>query len=226
MKALAYAKLGLLGLEVWRMDLFMLPTLAAGVGIGILMNTRLSVVWFNRAILALVLVIGFRLIDILKPPKRQEVRVSRPVIGITTSVRTSDGGDSRQEVGRAYVSAVERAGGCPVILPMVERQEALAPVLGLIDGLIITGGSRHNGRVDWRASRRPAAGRPDPCPDGCLDISRYRPGTGSANIGNLLRHAVHQCPVRRRDIRGSAGPARQTRPFPQANGRASRTARL
>ena len=61
MKALAYAKLGLLGLEVWRMDLFMLPTLAAGVGIGILMNTRLSVVWFNRAILALVLVIGFRL---------------------------------------------------------------------------------------------------------------------------------------------------------------------
>lgn len=66
--------------------------------------------------------------------------MSRPVIGITTCVRTWDGGESRQEVGRAYVCAVERAGGCPVLLPMVERREALAPVLRLIDGLIITGG--------------------------------------------------------------------------------------
>ena len=61
MKSLAYAHLGLLGPEVWRMDLFMLPTLAMGVGLGILMNRGLPVVWFNRAILALVLVIGVRL---------------------------------------------------------------------------------------------------------------------------------------------------------------------
>ncbi|MDE2890305.1 MAG: gamma-glutamyl-gamma-aminobutyrate hydrolase family protein [Gemmatimonadota bacterium] len=66
--------------------------------------------------------------------------MSRPVIGITTSIETSEGRDCRQVVGRAYISAVERAGGCPVILPMVERREALAPVLDLIDGLIITGG--------------------------------------------------------------------------------------
>lgn len=66
--------------------------------------------------------------------------MSRPVIGITTSIEASKGRDSRQAVGSAYVSAVERAGGCPVILPMVERREALSPVLDLIDGLIITGG--------------------------------------------------------------------------------------
>lgn len=66
--------------------------------------------------------------------------MSRPVIGITTSIETSKGRDSRQTVGCTYVNAVERAGGCPVILPMVDRQEALAPVLDLIDGLIITGG--------------------------------------------------------------------------------------
>ncbi len=61
MKSPAYANLGLLGPEVWLMDLWMLPTLAAGVGVGILMNRRLPVVWFNRAILTLVLVIGVRL---------------------------------------------------------------------------------------------------------------------------------------------------------------------
>ena len=66
--------------------------------------------------------------------------MSRPVIGITTSVETSESGDSRQVVSRAYVRAVERAGGCPVILPMVEHRDALAPVLDRIDGLIITGG--------------------------------------------------------------------------------------
>ena len=64
----------------------------------------------------------------------------RPVIGITTSVETPEGGDSRQVVSRAYIRAVERAGGCPVILPMVEHRDALAPVLDRIDGLIITGG--------------------------------------------------------------------------------------
>ena len=66
--------------------------------------------------------------------------MSRPIIGITTSIEAPNGRDCRQAVGRAYVRAVERAGGCPVILPMVERREALAPVLELIDGLIITGG--------------------------------------------------------------------------------------
>ncbi|MDE2998188.1 MAG: gamma-glutamyl-gamma-aminobutyrate hydrolase family protein [Gemmatimonadota bacterium] len=66
--------------------------------------------------------------------------MSRPVIGITTSIENSKGRNARQAVGCAYVSAVERAGGCPVILPMVERREVLAPVLDLIDGLIITGG--------------------------------------------------------------------------------------
>ena len=66
--------------------------------------------------------------------------MSRPVIGITTSIESSGSGNSRQVVGHAYVRAVERAGGCPVILPMVERREALAPVVDLIDGLIFTGG--------------------------------------------------------------------------------------
>lgn len=59
----------------------------------------------------------------------------RPVIGITTSLS-----ETAQVLSRTYVDAVERAGGCPLILPMPERRESLEPVVEGIDGLVITGG--------------------------------------------------------------------------------------
>ncbi len=60
-----------------------------------------------------------------------------PLIGITTSF---DAQSKQQSLDRDYVIAVERAGGCPLPLPMTERSAALAPLFGLLDGLIITGG--------------------------------------------------------------------------------------
>jgi putative glutamine amidotransferase len=65
----------------------------------------------------------------------------RPVIGITTSVE-SEGPDqiTQQVLGHTYVEAVERAGGCPVIVPVVQEKETLDAVVALLDGLIITGG--------------------------------------------------------------------------------------
>ena len=60
-----------------------------------------------------------------------------PLIGITTSF---DAQNKQQSLDRDYVIAVERAGGCPLPLPMTERSTALAPLFGLLDGLIITGG--------------------------------------------------------------------------------------
>ncbi len=68
------------------------------------------------------------------------VAMAGPIIGITTSMEAFDGKIGRQVLGHHYIEAVERAGGCPLILPMVERQEVLEPVLTLLDGLIITGG--------------------------------------------------------------------------------------
>lgn len=59
----------------------------------------------------------------------------RPVIGITTSLS-----EAAQVLSRAYIDAVERAGGCPLILPMPEFRESLDPVIERIDGLVITGG--------------------------------------------------------------------------------------
>jgi putative glutamine amidotransferase len=64
--------------------------------------------------------------------------VSRPLIGITTSL--SEGAEARQVVDHLYVEAVERAGGCPVLLPMTSQQEALEPLLEQLAGLVITGG--------------------------------------------------------------------------------------
>ncbi|MEP0546147.1 MAG: gamma-glutamyl-gamma-aminobutyrate hydrolase family protein [Rhodothermales bacterium] len=59
----------------------------------------------------------------------------RPHIGITTSLN-----DGEQRLDRRYVLAVERAGGLPLIVPMVESEEAANAVAALLDGLVITGG--------------------------------------------------------------------------------------
>ena len=64
--------------------------------------------------------------------------MSRPLIGITTSL--SEGPEARQVVDRLYVEAVERAGGCPVLLPMTSQAHTLEPLLAQLAGLVITGG--------------------------------------------------------------------------------------
>ncbi|MCA9888289.1 MAG: gamma-glutamyl-gamma-aminobutyrate hydrolase family protein, partial [Anaerolineae bacterium] len=59
----------------------------------------------------------------------------QPHIGITTSYK-----DGRQAVDHYYISAVEKAGGLPIIVPMLATQEAAKAFASLLDGLIITGG--------------------------------------------------------------------------------------
>ncbi len=61
--------------------------------------------------------------------------MGRPLIGITTS-RV----DAVQTLSGRYITAVEKAGGAPVIVPMTSSDEALQPILQLMDGLVITGG--------------------------------------------------------------------------------------
>ena len=67
--------------------------------------------------------------------------MNQPIIGITTSYTpTKDLNKAQQSVNHDYVLSVERAGGCPVLLPMVEHAPSLAPIFSLLNGLIITGG--------------------------------------------------------------------------------------
>jgi putative glutamine amidotransferase len=60
---------------------------------------------------------------------------SRPTIGITTSYK-----DGVQSVDHTYIRAIEVAGGLPLIVPMLQTQEAAQALVSLLDGLVMTGG--------------------------------------------------------------------------------------
>ncbi len=70
----------------------------------------------------------------------EEIRV-RPLIGLTTYVERAKWGVWDEEsalLPNSYVTAVTRAGGCPILLPpSPARPEDVMPAL---DGLVITGG--------------------------------------------------------------------------------------
>ena len=63
-----------------------------------------------------------------------------PLIGISAS-RTSDGGS---RIGAAYVQAVVKAGGIPVVIPAVTDEQVLRGIIGRLDGLVLSGGSDVN----------------------------------------------------------------------------------
>jgi putative glutamine amidotransferase len=68
--------------------------------------------------------------------------VARPVVGITTYVTPARWGYWELEAALipvAYVDAVERAGGRPLLVPPSE--EGVEETLGALDGLILSGGS-------------------------------------------------------------------------------------
>ncbi|TMB93313.1 MAG: gamma-glutamyl-gamma-aminobutyrate hydrolase family protein, partial [Chloroflexi bacterium] len=68
--------------------------------------------------------------------------MARPVIGITTYVTPARWGYWDTEaalVPAAYVAAVERAGGRPLLVP--PSDEAVAETLDVLDGLLFSGGS-------------------------------------------------------------------------------------
>ena len=61
--------------------------------------------------------------------------MTKPRIGITTSYS-----DNTQKLGVHYIRAVEKAGGLPLIVPLLADEENAAAFSALLDGLIITGG--------------------------------------------------------------------------------------
>ena len=73
-----------------------------------------------------------------------------PIIGLNADVEKRD-----LRLRRAYVAAVRRAGGIPLILPPVRGRAAIMSQLRAIDGLLLTGGD------DYRPSRYGARGSPE-----------------------------------------------------------------
>ncbi len=63
-----------------------------------------------------------------------------PRIGLTTSLNTTDSGVAEQRLDLRYVEAVVRAGGLPVIVPMLAEDALADAVADGLDGLVVTGG--------------------------------------------------------------------------------------
>ena len=61
-----------------------------------------------------------------------------PVIGITCT--TTDSNSASHGIGVNYINAVEHAGGTPILLPLIQSDSCTAQFLGLIDGLLLSGG--------------------------------------------------------------------------------------
>ena len=69
----------------------------------------------------------------------------RPVVGITCSLTASSIGDSiytleRNIIARDYSRAIEYAGGTPLLIPHVGDIECINQYLGVLDGLVLSGG--------------------------------------------------------------------------------------
>lgn len=64
-----------------------------------------------------------------------------PIIGITTSFESGDdAGSARIVLNADYISAVERAGGVPVVIPVLSSLEAMRVLVSKLDGLVMPGG--------------------------------------------------------------------------------------
>ncbi|RFA33621.1 gamma-glutamyl-gamma-aminobutyrate hydrolase [Virgibacillus dokdonensis] len=62
----------------------------------------------------------------------------KPVIGVTPSVENAS---NMHFVSIANITAIEGAGGTPIILPFVPSETHIRQIAGLIDGLYLTGGN-------------------------------------------------------------------------------------
>jgi putative glutamine amidotransferase len=71
--------------------------------------------------------------------------MGRKIVGITCeTLQATEKNGARQSLNRAYVWAVERAGGVPVILPTTAEPEVISRYLGVVDGLLLSGGADVN----------------------------------------------------------------------------------
>jgi len=91
----------------------------------------------------------------------------RPVIGVTpdeglTDQRPGRPSRPRYELKRAYTEAISAAGGVPIVLPYLEEASAIDQLVGLIDGLVVTGGAFDVPPDEYGAAPHPRLGPLNP----------------------------------------------------------------
>lgn len=62
----------------------------------------------------------------------------RPIIGITCGTSDKDANDSK--IFNNYIYAIEDAGGTPIVLPLSQKESSFSDYIGVIDGLLLSGG--------------------------------------------------------------------------------------
>jgi len=82
--------------------------------------------------------------EVRRSVQQEELIMGRPVIGIVGNLLVEQGGFSpgmeRSYVNNDYVAAVERAGGIPLIIPVVRGQDVAERQAECADALLISGG--------------------------------------------------------------------------------------
>jgi putative glutamine amidotransferase len=97
--------------------------------------------------------------------------MTAPRIGVTGVTRHVLGAD-RSQVNAAYVRAVVRNGGVPLILPPLIRPEDVGTVLDSLDGLVLSGGEDVD-PTHFDSEPHPALGDVDPVRDG-FELALFR----------------------------------------------------
>ncbi len=64
----------------------------------------------------------------------------RPLIGINTDLRTTKGRAPHSFVSSGYYDVLLSANAIPVLIPPLVKEHDLAPILDLLDGVMLTGG--------------------------------------------------------------------------------------
>ena len=64
----------------------------------------------------------------------------QPLIGLTSGLTRNKSGAPVCQVGQAYVTAIQKAGGIPVMIPLGSGTDSLKALLLRLDGLLFTGG--------------------------------------------------------------------------------------
>ena len=124
----------------------------------------------------------------------------RPLVGITTSLNRTDAGVLEQRLDLRYVRAVERAGGLPLLAPMLDDDAATDAFADLVDALVVSGGPGRARRTRRRTPGRHLRDRG--CPRPLRQAAARRvPAGAPARPGHLLRDAAGERPPRRHDPR-------------------------
>lgn len=63
-----------------------------------------------------------------------------PIIGVTSPMSTNASGSPVLQLGQAYIDAIQKAGGIPLVIPIGIDQVKIKSLLSRLDGLLLSGG--------------------------------------------------------------------------------------